>query len=353
MGVTRPVARPQSGGSAKALATFLLVPAVALAQSGAVTGVIVSRTGEALAFGTVGIEALGRRQFTDEEGRFAMHELPAGRHVLFVRRLGYSPMVDTVDVRAGATETLRVELTRLAVSLRHVEVRAYPPCLKPGPPPRGRDSALADVLEQVRLNADQYRLLVREYPFEYTMRSTRTNRMKNGRTALLSRRDVPLSSTSAPYEPGHVIRQRGQAWYFSIPTLSEVADADFVQFHCWYFVGAEQVDSAVMLRVDLVAYDGLTNPDVNGSIYLDFESFQMRRTVLRLSRRFEHKKEMADMEVTTDFREVLPSIPIVSRVLSVQTMDSDPKIRVAETVEEQTLRDFRFRGRKPGEQRKP
>lgn len=325
----------------------------AAAQNATIVGSLSARGGEPLGFGTVAIEALGRSQFTNDAGRFALYDVPAGRHVLLVRRLGFAPIVDTVDVRAGVSDTLRYQLARLAVTLRSVEVRAYPPCLKPGPPPRGRDSVLADVLEQVRINADQYRLLIREYPFEYTMRSVRTNRMRNGRTALISRKDVPLSSTSAAYEPGHVIRQRGPAWYFSIPTLSELADTDFLQFHCWYFLGAEQVDSSVMLRVDLVAFDSLTTPDVNGSIYLDLESFQIRRTVLHLSRRFEKKMQMVDMAVTTDFREVLPSVPVVSRVLSVQTMDPDARVRVAETVEEQTLRVFRFTGRKPGDLRRP
>lgn len=332
---------------------FAALSSVVSAQTGSVSGVIVSATGEPLAFGTVGIEVLGRSQFADDSGRFSLRGLPSGRHIILVRRLGFFPTVDTVDVRDGVTASRRYQLRRVVVSLRSVEVRAYPPCLRPGPPPRSRDSVLANVLEQVQINAEQYRLLIKEYPFEYTMRSIRTRRMVNGRIAPVSRTDVPLSSSSAPYVPGQVIRQRDRTWYFSIPTLGELATPEFVQYHCWYFVGAQQVDTTTLLRVDLVAFDSLTTPDVNGSIYLAPESFQIRRTVLRLSRRFDRKKDMADMEVTTDFREVLPSIPVVWRLLSVQTMDSDPKIRIAETIEEQTRRSFRFLGRKPGDARRP
>jgi hypothetical protein len=54
------------------------------------------------------------------------------------------------------------------------------------------------------------------------------------------------------------------------------------------------------------------------------------------------------MRVTTDFGEIMPSIPIVVEVNSVQVMDPEVKGDLAEAYEEQSLLEFDFRGKRPG-----
>ena len=89
---------------------------------------------------------------------------------------------------------------------------------------------------------------------------------------------------------------------------------------------------------------------MNGSIYLDPNTFQIRRSVLRLSRN-PKVRGLVDMEVTTVFQEALTSIPIVSQVLGIQRFDASGKQRdFVAGYEHQRLVGFRFVGARPGEE---
>ena len=322
-----------------------------MAQRGAVSGVLVAReTGERLAYGTVAIASLGREQFTDDSGSFFIGSLPAGRLELRVRRLGFHPATLILHVLPDVTDTLRVELQRLAVALERVTVRAWPPCANPGPPDAAHDSTLAFVFEQLRLNAEQFKLLSRSYPYTYKMSRTLTSRLREtGKLSLNYHGVMTLrSDTRREYKPGEVIRRRGRATVFLIPTLAELADDRFVRSHCYHYAGLDKVDSVDMVRIDVIASDSLEGPDVNGAMYLDPQNYQIRRTVFHLSRRDRRTRHIADMRVTTDFGEVMPSIPIIVEVSSVQAMDPEVKGDIIEAYEAQSLLDFAFRGKRPG-----
>jgi len=107
-----------------------------------------------------------------------------------------------------------------------------------------------------------------------------------------------------------------------------------------------------MIRIDVVAADRIKEPDVNGSIYLDPFTYQVRRTVLRLSRPIKQMKDVTDLEVTTNFREIMPSIPVIAEVYSVQALDPMSLSAFDTAYEEQHLIGFRFLKGKPGEQTK-
>ena len=99
----------------------------------------------------------------------------------------------------------------------------------------------------------------------------------------------------------------------------------------------------------MVAADRIKDPDVNGTIYLHPETFQVRRTILRLSRPHKNLTDMTDLDVITTFEEIMPSISIVGHVRSVQTMTPTAKIDFEAAYEEQRLISFQFLRKKPGD----
>ena len=64
---------------------------------------------------------------TDSAGSFRLGELPGGTQTVEVRALGYSPVRTAVDLRAGATDTVRVTLDRAAPVLETLKIIGAPP----------------------------------------------------------------------------------------------------------------------------------------------------------------------------------------------------------------------------------
>ena len=128
--------------------------------TGTIVGVVVAKEGgAALPYSIVSIPSIGIERLTNERGEFVIANAPRGSIELLVRHLGYTPAKIPTTVRAGATDSVRVGLSRLAVQLAAVQVQANRVCVKPGPPNAATDAAFAAVFDQLRQNADQYRLL--------------------------------------------------------------------------------------------------------------------------------------------------------------------------------------------------
>jgi hypothetical protein len=333
-----------------------LIPAALGAQTGTLVGYLVAHdTGEPLAYGVVGIAGLNRTTFTSDSGRFAFGELTPGQHLLHVRRLGFTQRDISFVVREGVTDTLRVELTRVAVRLSAVDVKAFPPCFKPGVPSAETDSALAAVVEQIKLNAEQYKFLAQQYPYWYLAVATRTGKLR--RNGSLQREPGHVEHfTSSPvseYKPGDVVHRRRGSWSLMPPTLVDVADSAFAAAHCWHYGGMETIDDEPVIRVGVVAFDSLKGPDFNGLFYVSARTFQLRRSVVHLSQRPKQMPELLDMEVTTEFFEVLPSIPIISGIRSVQTIDPQRRSQYSEIVEEHKVGRFTWANQSPEDAKKP
>jgi hypothetical protein len=64
---------------------------VALAQEGALRGIVSDSAGAPIASADVGIASLHKLTRTDDHGRFAFEKIPVGAVELSVRRLGYEP----------------------------------------------------------------------------------------------------------------------------------------------------------------------------------------------------------------------------------------------------------------------
>jgi hypothetical protein len=202
------------------------------------------------------------------------------------------------------------------------------------------------------MNAEQYKFLSDQYPFFYLLEITRSSKLKSDGQIRMDSHVMQRVDAKSPwkYRPGRVLERQGmRGWFFHIPTLVDFAERAFLEQHCFHFGGTELVDDDTLVKVNVVAAERINDPDVNGTIYVDPRSFQVRRTVLRLSRIPRDMKELLDLEVTTTFREVLPSIPIIASVPSIQKYDPASKLAYDEAYEIQKLVGHKFMKRKPGD----
>ncbi len=118
-----PLAR--RGRVSRTVVLFLAVPAIALAQSGRITG-IVSGAGAAPIVGAqVLLGALGLSARSGDGGKFTIQSVPAGKYDLKVYLVGYKPLnVSGVVVGAGVDANVVLQLERTAVQLTSVVVAA-------------------------------------------------------------------------------------------------------------------------------------------------------------------------------------------------------------------------------------
>lgn len=327
-------------------------------SSGTVTGVVVVRDGGVpLPYSVVAVPSLSRERFTDEHGAFTLTGLPAGPLLVRVRHIGYSPVELTVNVRAGGLDSIRFTLAHIVVKLSTMEVRAYAECKQPGIPTAATDSAFALVFDQLRQNADQYRLLTETYPFLYSAERTLSHTQVNGDVRLEKVDTVVVDSRATwRYKPGVVLSQGDglpgfRPLFLNIPTLVHFADRTFLDNHCFMYGGAESVDGRELLRIDFTAAARIKDPDVNGSMYLDPATFQIRRSVIRLSRIPKGVPNLRETEATTWFSDALASISMIAGISSVNRVNANrgrPTATVALN-EDQLLIRVQFINARPGE----
>lgn len=324
-----------------ALAIMALLPSSrARAQrpdsSGTIVGVVVAaETGAPLAFSLGSIPARGLDRLANDRGVFVITNVPAGPVEVLVRHLGYSPRRVTTTVNAGAVDSVHVVLSHLAIQLGAVQVTAHRVCTNPGPPKASSEPAFASLFEQLEQNADAYRLLAATYPFTYDMERRRTIRYVAGDEVVQNLDTIRVNTgVTWHYAPGGVVERsddpRNRQVVFKIPALIHFAEPSFLANHCFYFGGRERVagladatGEASLIRVDFLAASRLKAPDVDGSMYIDPVSYQIRRSVLRLTRIPEETPEIASVVVTTDFRTIVPSIAIASLITSTHRLWAD------------------------------
>lgn len=341
---------------------LLAVPVLAWSQgTGALVGTIVAgESGEPLAYGIIQLPELGRELFTDEIGVFRLGALPPGPLLIRVRRLGYTPTEVTIPVRVEVTDTIRIQLARIALRLETIAVRENPPCLNPGPPDPARDSLLATIYGQIRLNAQQAQTLSRTHPFTYGMEILYSQTRPAGQREVVDSAFARFYSVRGwSYKPGQVVTKhrdmRGRSSQrFNIPMLADFADGSFIANHCFHYHGLVEGDAGPLVRVDFVAFEDVKTPDVHGSILLDPETYQIRRTEIRLSRLPSNIRGMTGMELITVFREILPSIPVIEHAWSEQRFDPTVRgVKILASHEEHALAAFDFIGPPPGKENKP
>ncbi|HUR94146.1 MAG TPA: TonB-dependent receptor [Gemmatimonadales bacterium] len=133
------------------LAGVAALAALILATPGAAQGParIVGRVVDAVSQGPVASAEVGAgelRAVTGIDGAFVLGNVPPGRLEIHVRRIGYAPVREAVDVTPGIERTIRVALEPLPVRLDSLMVDAAPGAIAIGGPDlvrRGADLARA------------------------------------------------------------------------------------------------------------------------------------------------------------------------------------------------------------------
>ena len=325
-------------------------------STGSIVGVVVSRElGAPLPYSVVSVPVGGLERFTNDRGEFTLGGLPAGQTQVLVRHIGYSPATLTVEVRAGRTDTVRVALVKIAVELNRVTVKGLGRCTDPGPPKPAADSGFAVIFDQLRENADRYRLLADAYPFAYAMERRSTIHYVSGERILTAIDTASIGAgTHWNYAPGTLVVSsigpfRGQV-LFNIPTLLQFTERSFLDNHCFANAGGDVVDGHPVVRVDFSAAAKIKSPDVSGSMYLDRETLQIRRSTLRLTRIPDETPQIAAVEVVTDFQEIVPSISVPARIQSIHVLHTDRSRPVLPDTayEAQRMVAIKFLKAKPG-----
>jgi len=337
----------------------LIAPSCASAQSGAalrIAGVVVSQAAQSpLGHSMITLQPVGREIFSDDQGRFVFVGVPPGRYRMRVAHLGFAPKDITLDVSADSTVTrVRIELDAVQVRLATVRVTAAATCTLPGRPDPVKERDLVIVLDQLEQNARQYRLLADSFPYSYQEERT-TFAVRSDSMILARRIDTLLLRSDNPtwtYRAGHVLSDNTMQGLMHLPLLSDFASDDFIKSHCFRYGGMAQTLEGPAVRIDFRADDRLKAPDVNGSILLDASSYQIRSAVLQLSRIPDPMSRfVSSVRATTLFREVEPSVLVISHVHGVTTL-YPPRLDIiatASTVDDQTLLRFGFVGRSPGQ----
>jgi hypothetical protein len=321
-----------------------------------ITGVVLSQADQSpLPHAMVSLQSAGRETFTDDRGRFSFANLSPGEYRVRAIHLGFSPAEQSVTVTRDSDVTrMQIVLDAVRVRLATVHVTADGPCVAPGAPDPAKQPDFASIFQQLQQNAQQYRLLADSFPYEY--RVARTQYSLRGDSVVEDRHTDTLlykSNTPRPeYRAGRIVTSS----FFSserrmiLPTLTDFASDEFIRNHCFRFAGEDQTPTGPVVRIDFRASERLGSPDVNGTILLDGNSYQIRRADLRLSQiPYALSRNFSAVSVTTFFGEVEPSVLIFSGVHDVNTMVPSKNLKnYLETHEDHAVLDFAFLRGDPG-----
>jgi hypothetical protein len=291
---------------------------------GVVTGQVIEQlSGKPLGYSVVSIAALDREQFTGADGRFTLPNLAAGRVTIRAKRIGFIPRDVVVEVKAGEAVSTSIAMSRIPVELPAVRAEGEL-CTNPGAPKN--DVALAQLVEQLRQNADAYRLLLQRYPFNYAVQRTFSRRDVDALTMAVDKLDTLIypSRRDYKYEAGKVLRyvSSERNTYFVFAHLDDFASDAFLDAHCFRYAGETTIDGASLLEIRFVPSSKIKSVDMEGSFFLDPATYQLRRaryspsTPPPPSGRNVVVPAAPRMSVTTVFVEVVPSVPVIGQVES-------------------------------------
>ena len=144
----------------------VIVPAAVAAQRATIVGeVVVKSSAVAVSYAVIGGKPGIADRFTTGEGKFVLRDVSPGQLTLTARHIGYAPLDTTLDVAAGDTIRLRLELALVTIQLPAVRSLAQR-CAHPGGVNTQLSAELQVLFDQVKQNAERNRLLAASYPFE-------------------------------------------------------------------------------------------------------------------------------------------------------------------------------------------
>ena len=275
-----------------------------------------------LPFAVVSIPTLSIERFSDAEGRFTLAAVPVGTYEFVVRRIGYVPFRRRIEIVAAGSTQVDVRLSRIPAQLTTQTVRAIGNCPRPGSPDRTRNPMVAELVSLLRENADRYRLLATQHPFQYLQ--VRATGVLSDADVMVQRVDTILVTSAGmrTYRPGAIVTQQRNAagvleYVMTIPTIVDLADDLFAKNHCFAFGGSSSHDGEAWLRLDVRAADKIRSPDVHGSFYLDSASSELRRMDLTMSRPDRLPRLFRNVEavdVVTSFRPIASGLSVIDKV---------------------------------------
>jgi len=340
----------------------LLAPTVAmralLAQRTTISGQVVVRHSEVpVSYAVVGAKPGAAERFTGSDGLFVLHELRPGKITLSARHIGYAPIDTTIDLVAGDSVNLRLELALITAQLPAVHALAQQ-CTHPGDAKANLTAELSVLFDQVKQNAERNRLLATSYPFEVII-ERKITKPEPALEARFVAYDTVIRSSARPwrYEPGNMLGTReiesgalGGKWYtITMPELADFADQRFLENHCFDFGGEEVFDGDTLLRMDFAPAPVVHTPDVGGSIFLDSKTYQIRMmqlTLVNLTKQL--RDQISGQSIVARFKEPFAGVPVIDRVQSMVIPRSDGKGAASEpSTEDQRSLRVRFLKGKP------
>jgi hypothetical protein len=333
----------------------VLIPRSACPQQGrgAVRGVVRAATGDRIAYAVVALEPGFPRRFADDSGSFGFTRVAPGTYHLLARQVGYKPLDTTVVVLPDSTLVVPLALEHLVVELTEINVtgelaRAGRPerCTQPGPPNPARAPDLAAIFGQLKQNAERYWMMADSFPVLY--RTVRRLGMMGYLTAVdtLELR----TDTRWHYVPGQLISEvegprRERELQVNLPTLPDLADSAFVANHCFRLVGLDTLARETYVRIDFRPDERLTEPDADGSAYLDPDTYLVRHVAIRLTRPDRALVGLVSFSARASYREIAPMIVIVDSITADQAAYQGSQL--IERREEQRLLNTLFLRRLP------
>jgi len=340
-------------GAALALAASLQSQNVAPPAGLTISGVVLGATGSPLPFSTASLAGTDIERFSNENGKFVLGNIAPGVYHLRVRQLGFAALDTVITLRPGVSVTgLRIVLSPVAFKLATVTVRDKKSCVVPTEI-SAVGSDFETIITELRKNAERERLLGTTYPFEYSLAKSfdsdsRTVPVQSGTDTVWYRSDE-----RPRYFPGGLIRpdetrRPPNNRMMVIPVLADIGDPEFLRTHCFTYNGAVKDEGIITYQMDFSPARSIHAADVEGSAFLDRDSFVIRRAVFRLTKGGSLRPPVLELEVTTHYREIFRGVTVVRDVDAVQTVGgqfSHP-IRVREA---QRLLDFHFLKGQPGD----
>lgn len=364
-----PMMRPDHGSASSGVATramaaattlaaaLILAMLVPFAASGAqdaprnlLVRVVTDLERAPLGYSVVAAPALGLERFTGANGAVVLPIAAPGPTRLVIKRLGFTPKDTIVIVGEATSQTVTVALARVSFRLSEVTVVAWPPCTEPGIPRTGGDAQLRGIVEQLRQNAERYKLLVSTYPFLYTMEREFGERASDGSYIASARDVIPVSGKPDwSYAPGRLVeRERGSTqWMMRIPSIGDLGEDVFVDNHCFHVAGLEEKEGQRLLRLDIVAAERLRSVDANVVVWLDPRDYQLRHATFSLHKPPPQVRDVVAVTSRVRYRELVPFVPVMELMVAENTVRERRRVGTKVYVERQVLQGVIYAGPRP------
>lgn len=279
------------------------------AQGASVVGKVLAKDGGApLGHSAVTVLSQGTQLYTNEAGGFVLRAVLPGEVRVRIRRIGFAPRDTLLTVSPNDTTHVRIEMTRLVIQLSEVVVNR---ACTDRTPLEEKPALLAELFDQVHQSAERARVVMGQRRF--IMRAVRESGYRAPgrpiRTDTITRGPFPPD----PYVLGRVLRRERGVDVVKLPELMDLADTTFTNNHCLWYAGQERFGADSVIRVDFAPVPWLAKGvDLEGSIFVRADGFQLIGLVTRLNRIPEGMDALEEYSVRARFREDADGVPMLA-----------------------------------------